>query len=703
MSKNLNLSTDQPLSNPKFDKLGYSKFAQNLSESILNMNPENGLVISLNGPWGSGKSTILNFINFHISKENREDLIVFPFNPWWFSSEEDLVTQFLIQLTSKLPGRKFKKLKKHLGNLARILSIVPGNPASKLTGAASDYLKKPKDIYQLKNEIEKTLVKQNLRFLIIIDDIDRLSTQQMKQMFQTVKSVANFSNIIYLLSFDKEVVTNSLSYQSNISGEEYLEKIIQVQFDLPLPTKESLRRIFSSRLSTILESSSDKTHIFSEEYWTKVFFNGIENFLNTPRKIIQLTNAFSLSYPSVKGEVNFIDFFALETLRLFSPLSYKMVMNNPDEFCGDHTNKSGFLTGDEGFHLKWSEDLPEDIRSNSMKLLGLIFPKVNRESYSEDTKSSWRRERMIRSKIAFPVYFHLQIPENDFSNYEISSFLESTSDQNKFEELLLNLTKQHFPNGYSKARVLLERLEDYTNNDIALNHIPNVYRAFYNIGHRFIIESDSDFDFLSGFSNQMLISRILYQLGVRLKPKERSSLIKECLENGQSLETITFELSLLIEELKETKSTDLISDSEKQVSLQDLSYFKTIALDRIHQAIRSNTLIEKKELSFILYRWEEWSENLQSIKSWVSSVITDKNGIISLISAFILTRRAQGLSNGKLVKNKTFDFKNLSSFCELKVLFEKILEIRSDNDLINNQKEILDKFISEYKIYDSRK
>ena len=53
----------------------------------------------------------------------------------------------------------------------------------------------------------------------------------MKQLFTVIKAVADFPNIVYLLAFDEEIVANTLGK----SGKDYLEKIVQVSFDLPLP------------------------------------------------------------------------------------------------------------------------------------------------------------------------------------------------------------------------------------------------------------------------------------------------------------------------------------------------------------------------------------------------------------------------------------------------------------------------------------
>nr|WP_322720082.1 P-loop NTPase fold protein [Nostoc sp. ChiQUE02]MDZ8233139.1 P-loop NTPase fold protein [Nostoc sp. ChiQUE02] len=90
---------------------------------------------------------------------------------------------------------------------------------------------KDKEASQLKEEVEDTLVQQQRRIVVIIDDIDRLPAEDIKQLFRIFKAMRNFTNVVYLLVFDKQVVMKTIADPKEISGEEYLEKIIQVGFE----------------------------------------------------------------------------------------------------------------------------------------------------------------------------------------------------------------------------------------------------------------------------------------------------------------------------------------------------------------------------------------------------------------------------------------------------------------------------------------
>src|SRR5690242_2661839 len=97
------LSADKPVLTPDQDRLGYKEFARALATSITYMAPQEGLVMAIYGPWGSGKTTVLNFITHFINEmPESERAVVIQFNPWWFSGHEDLVRIFFGQLLSVL-------------------------------------------------------------------------------------------------------------------------------------------------------------------------------------------------------------------------------------------------------------------------------------------------------------------------------------------------------------------------------------------------------------------------------------------------------------------------------------------------------------------------------------------------------------------------------------------------------------------------
>jgi predicted KAP-like P-loop ATPase len=261
------LSPDSPIETANDDKLGRKTFAQALAKALAGFSEQDSFVVGIHGKWGTGKSSILNLLVEQIEKDNRskpesEKLYAMRFNPWNFSDQNQLVFQFLRQFRAHLKGnqREFKDLLASLDDYAEALAppleLLPYGHlfssgikvgvkgAQKLFGSA-------KDVNTLFDQIATKARKVKRRTVVLIDDIDRLTAAETRQIFQLVKLTARFPYVIYVLAFDREAVAEALKGLGVDSGEEYLEKIVQVSFDIPPISEASLTSFITSALDAL--------------------------------------------------------------------------------------------------------------------------------------------------------------------------------------------------------------------------------------------------------------------------------------------------------------------------------------------------------------------------------------------------------------------------------------------------------------------
>jgi predicted KAP-like P-loop ATPase len=219
------LSGDKPLINPIDDKLGYAPFAKYLADGISKMAPPEGIVIAVYAPWGMGKTTVLNFVANFLEQKAEDELIIMQFNPWWFDGHENLTKLFFselhLTLDSKLDKAKenAKDLLIKLGEFGNFVSKIP---TLELVGEGvktlGDVVKSKQTLIELKTDVEKLLETQQKRVLVIVDDIDRLTADEISQLFRVIKAVADFPNVIYLLTFDRSVVADTLGKSLGVNG-----------------------------------------------------------------------------------------------------------------------------------------------------------------------------------------------------------------------------------------------------------------------------------------------------------------------------------------------------------------------------------------------------------------------------------------------------------------------------------------------------
>src|SRR5262249_16415465 len=146
------------------------------------------------------------------------EIAIINFACWWFRGEEQLALAFFRELYAGLGaslGERFKHLLPKLGaRLLRAGAVV--GPAIDLAGASgagtlaagalnwlSSLIQQDDMVEKLHAELSKALAEQKKRFLIVIDDIDRLAPDEALLMFRLVKSVGRLPNVIYLLAFDR--------------------------------------------------------------------------------------------------------------------------------------------------------------------------------------------------------------------------------------------------------------------------------------------------------------------------------------------------------------------------------------------------------------------------------------------------------------------------------------------------------------------
>ena len=224
---------EKPIISKNEDLLGREKVANNLASEIKYYKNKDSLTIGIVGKWGSGKTSFINMVleNF----KGNDNYIVIKFNPWNISSRKQLISDFFLQLSNNLKkenvsGEIISTIGKSLGTLSKFfkpLGFIPplsvlstiGDITEKASEFINEYVESEKeDLETIKRKIDTELEELGKKLLIVIDDIDRLCDDEIREIFQLVKSIADFKNTIYILSYDREIVTKALDKTQQDKG-----------------------------------------------------------------------------------------------------------------------------------------------------------------------------------------------------------------------------------------------------------------------------------------------------------------------------------------------------------------------------------------------------------------------------------------------------------------------------------------------------
>ena len=428
----LMMNADQPIKSNADDKLNRASFAKNVAEAVVHYSSESSFCIGLYGEWGSGKTSLMNMIVEHIEAMDDEAIVV-RFNPWLCSDYRQLFTQFFKQLATamKLKTNSRQKLCRALdryGEWFGVASLIPfvGNAVAAAGKAAQNQAAQLVEEYDnnlqaQKDDITKLLIESKMKIIVSIDDIDRLSEKEIISVFQLVKSLADFPDTVYLLAFDYDVVIKALSKVQNGDGRDYLEKIVQVPFEIPAPNIESIQNTLFYSLNQIIGNVQEGK--FDKAFWGELFYYGISKYIASIRDVNRYVNVFSLKYGLLKDEVDLVDLLGITALQVFEPHVYTKLPYYAESLCGslDHFDYRYRQTEEK----KIRDSIDQMITANEQvsnqeamtNIVSLLFPKAGQAMQNHFLTIAYdHRKYLAEGKVASPQcfkrYFSLSLEDD---------------------------------------------------------------------------------------------------------------------------------------------------------------------------------------------------------------------------------------------------------------------------------------------------
>ena len=307
---------DNPIRDPKDDVLGRDEVAESFVRHVLRLDVSEGAVVGVFGPWGSGKTS---FINLARAKFEKNGNPVFDFNPWMFSGTEQLVQRFFTELSSEF---NIHDNKRKMGEKIETFSpfVATFNPGiSLLMKALGESLQDgKKGIKGQREKLSKALEREfeEQRGIVVLDDVDRLTTAEIRTIFKLVRLTANFPNLVYIVACDRFIVEKALE-EDGLPGRDYLEKIIQLPYNLPEAPAQILQEQIEESVNAI--ARIEKSTPFDQEHWYSVFLGIVEPLIRNMRDVRRYNAAVRGTLINLRGRVELADVLGLEAIRIFLP------------------------------------------------------------------------------------------------------------------------------------------------------------------------------------------------------------------------------------------------------------------------------------------------------------------------------------------------------------------------------------------------
>ncbi len=665
---------DYPIKSRTEDLLRRAPLAEKVASLILEFQGDESFVIGIDGAWGSGKTSFVNLVLEQLrGKDNR--LLIIEFNPWNFSGQSELIEDFFDSLSAAIKedesGRQ--RIKEYAAKLIK-KSEFSFEPEVSVWGVkvSAGKLRKlggGKTLQESRKVVDNLLRGAGNRIVIVVDDTDRLDVQETKLIFKLLKMTANFPNTVFILAYDREKVAEKVT-EKGLPGEEYLEKIVQVNFRLPQPDKQDLHRILFSDIDQSIENMDERK--WNANRWGSLFREGLKGFFKTIRDVKRYVSSLRLDLSIVgKDEVNPVDFLGVEAIRVFAPDIYTTIGDNKDLFTETHSLYSGSRSEDDRkARVKEIDNMIESYEDSAMResLKGIIkelFPQVEglyrNTSYGPDWQVEWRKNLQVASPDIFGRYFQLSTPVGTMSEEAMKVLMSTLNEVKTFVDNLKKVDKE------GKLQNALTRAMDYLG-ELDENQRQNLVTALMSFGDTVKVER-------VGFSDledaDTLIARLIYHTIKSLYQEKRVDFLKKALEETKCTFTGTYVVGYLSYEYREYEEKK--STQEPLLTKTDLSIIEPICVELIKAAAEQGTLLTAKNLPHILFRWKEWGSE-DDVRTFIKKSIESKKRLVVLLSAFV--SRVLSTSGDYNTLNK----KSMAELYDIQQIEKKVADI-SNNDL----------------------
>lgn len=672
------LTNDLPRTLMSQDEFGLSKIVEALADTLANRAPLNGFVLGIQGSWGSGKSTFVNFVLEHIQKNSQHNIII-RFDPWLVGANGGLLPFFIGQLAREVDQLQSKKAKwyhlhywakrffkrtvarkiKRYGEYAAALSKSASSAAmldhsgatllaaaglSGISNAAQLWDGSAKSLDILKAEISREIkclkdAEPSLRITVIIDDTDRLEPIEAAEILRLVRKVADFPLVSYVICFDRRILNHQIEEALRIkNGDEYIEKIFQSIVAIPPQEPFALRRYlrrllletFSNEMRGIKSDTADMEH---REHLVLDIWAGA--LITTPRDVTRLYEAIKFGWRYLPNDFDFLDFVWLQMIKLKSSSLYEWTQSYLSNIA---SYRDGGRPGDNE---------PKDYADRLHKIIEIygwdkkayrsgldyILPGVHDFLFSDENRtvfkfknqnelSSFEQDRRLGSPSHWRRYFSFSMPSYALSDELITSFRQFlSSDPALAASMMIELLERNHSKRGHFVDVLLDRLYDIGNDRFSPKESQGIAIVFARVMDQIAIETEE----LSRLGDSAI-----WRKAARLLNKNSAQAFGSAVEKGESINWIAHVLrdQGFAHGIPDQHRTD----SDRQFETKDqLLQWATTFIERL-KLIGFDAIFQKPAPLSILFCWLQMG-NAEELRTRLATYTSSTRGLLNAVGA----------------------------------------------------------------------
>lgn len=704
---------DAPIRDDQEDILNRKEFCHKITNSIRNWKGNTSLVLAICGDWGSGKTSIKNLIVHYLKDDiDKEKIIYLDFNPWHWSKTDEIHLAFFRELDKKINNstifgsdKELRRLSNYISSLSHgdfaddIVKLSPIAAALISGGLATIILlttkvfimyvivfimivatyllaikgiriiytrkkniflsKRELTIEDAKLELRNHMMNLNIKIVISIDDIDRLSSDEIKRVFQILKVHADFPNLVYLCLFQKSVIENVITKDFYHSKLDYMDKIFQVTLDIPQPTRKHIDDYFIKMVLQTFSEIEHKPTIHEEDLYI-VYKDGLKSYFSNLRAIKRYLNSLkfhaSCFVSNNELEVNPLDLIILEVLRLFETDVYTTLYHNQGKFGKE--SRYTFLL-DKEMKIVFEEIIKKSKDSKVVSsLLTYLFPKYANlisEAYGNnlyipplliskgDGFDMLKTYRLSHPEV-FERYFTIDFTAEDIRRDEVLDFIEKSSDETVLKDKIVDLIREE------RIFIMIKYITAHSD-EINYTNIPLLISTMIKVAKLI------NWRFYNDITGQM---SILLQ---RKISKGDRTLGEHCFDNVMSiLDYDIYARTRLLQGLIESSNRKYLGENYIRELLSKAS-------NDIDANTKDTDFLDKRTASYILYFWGSFS-NPQLARKKFKEFLSSRDTARKIMKRFL--SYGETTQDGMILASVSSYMDNLSTRDEVYKSWEEL-------------------------------
>lgn len=294
--------------------LNFDAYRDAIVKMIMESHPK--FSIGIYGEWGTGKTTLMKRVEDKLKERSDNNILTVWFNAWRYEREDQFAITALLKTIGYAMGEHpiYKELKPILLRAVKIITKgFLSEIASKYIGEKGveefktnllpkmDVLSElDKDtiyfdgIYKIENEMRRIIKEYPLsRVVVFIDDLDRCSPKKALEVFESIKVFLGLEGFVYVVGLSHLTISKLITAQykeSEVKGEQYIRKIIQIPITLPEWNTKGVVSLIEHFLNQNLINDNYRQIIKNN---SKLISEVVEN---NPREVKRFINNYIVAY-----------------------------------------------------------------------------------------------------------------------------------------------------------------------------------------------------------------------------------------------------------------------------------------------------------------------------------------------------------------------------------------------------------------------